>query len=310
MKNNNEITLVYTKEGDLIIRLDCYLRSLLEGFSRTYIQDLIDQGAVKVNGKVVHKSSIILKNNDIITILPKAKTYNVEPMPVPFEVIDQQEDFLVINKPAGLLVHQAHTNQETPTLVNGLLHYFNGFTEFNDAQRPGIVHRIDKDTSGLLLVARNVQAQYVLSEMFKNRMVKKTYLAVVHGNPNEQGSIDLPIGRSFKERHKMSHVGFCSRHALTHYHVLARYYDSALIAATIVTGRTNQIRVHCAAIGYPVLGDSVYGVKTPLIARQALHAWKLAFTYKNKQYTYYCPVPDDIKKLITTIRNVGDNKKY
>jgi len=292
------------------IRLDKFLFKHFPDYSRTYFQDLIDLGKVLVNGSTVSKSSHMLKKNDIVSITLINREYNLAPIQVDFEIIDVQDDFIVINKPAGLLVHQAHTGDNEPTLVNGLLHYFKDLAQFEDPQRPGIIHRIDKDTSGLLIIARNLPAQIALSELFKNRQVQKTYLAVVSNNPKDnleqkhkqEYKIDFPIGRDYKERHKMSHQGFASKPALTFYKTLAYYQESVLVQARIVTGRTHQIRVHFAAIGHPIVGDAVYGSKSPLIDRQALHAWKISFVFKNKQFEYTCPVPDDFKHLFTRIQ--------
>jgi len=295
------------------VRLDKFLFKHFPDYSRTYFQDLIDLGMVLVNNNPVDKNSYMLKKNDIVSVTLKNREYNLEPAPVDFGIIDVQDDFIVINKPAGLLVHQAHTGDSELTLVNGLLHYFKDLEKFNDPQRPGIIHRIDKDTSGLLIIARNLPAQIALSALFKDRKIQKTYLAIVRNSPdnnharhlvrdNQENKIDFSIGRDYKERHKMSHKGFASKPALTFYKTLAHYHESALVQARIITGRTHQIRVHFAAIGHPILGDAVYGTKSPLIDRQALHAWKVAFTYKNKNYEYSCPVPRDFLNLFTRIK--------
>lgn len=219
-------------------------------------------------------------------------------MPVDFGIVDQQPDFFVINKPAGLVVHPTQSALEEVTLVNGLLHRFAEFQGFEDKERPGIVHRLDKNTSGLMLIARNQKAQIELASMFKNRQIHKTYLALVSNHPPQKGTVDLPIGRHPHERHKMSTFGIEARPALTHYNVLKYYNDSTLIAANIVTGRTHQIRVHCAAIGHGLIGDATYGVSSKLIDRQALHAWKISFEYKGKLHEYTQPVPDDFKNAL------------
>ena len=161
------------------IRLDKFLFKHFPDYSRTYFQDLIDFGMVLVNGCAVSKNSFMLKKNDIVSVTLKNREYNLEPAPVDFGIIDVQDDFIVINKPAGLLVHQAHTGDSELTLVNGLLHYFKDLAHFDYPQRPGIIHRIDKDTSGLLIIARNLPAQIALSALFKDRQIQKTYLAVV-----------------------------------------------------------------------------------------------------------------------------------
>lgn len=308
-KTNEPITLIYEPSDGQTSRLDRFLFSAFPLYSRTYFHDLVQQGLVSINGRQVVKASSTVRPNDSIIVQFSVKTYNVDPVAVDFKVIATHEDFIVIDKPAGLVVHQAHTGDTTPSLVNGLLYHFKEFAAFDDMQRPGIIHRIDKDTSGLLLVARHPAAQTALSEMFRQRTVKKTYLAVVHGQPDDHGIINLPIGRSYKERHKMSHTGFCQKAALTHYHTLARYPETALIAADLITGRTHQIRVHCTAIGHSLVGDKTYGKKSDLINRQALHAWKIAFEYKGQHYAYCSTLPDDMKQLVSQLREKKDEEK-
>ena len=291
------ITLVCLDPLLLGTRLDKFLFSQFPEYSRTYFQELIDQGHVLVNN-TASKSNYSIKKADQINVIFTIKQYNLAPQPVVFDVIDEQDDFIVINKPAGLLVHQATTASDEVSLVNGLLHRYQDLQKFDDAQRPGIVHRLDKNTSGLIIVARNQQAHQELCKLFKYRKISKTYLAVVDQIPPLTGKIDLPIGRHPIERHKMGTFGIDTKPALTHYKTLAQYADSALLAATIVTGRTHQIRVHFASQGHGLLGDATYGVASPLIKRQALHAWKMSFEYKEKQYSYICPVPADIRELL------------
>lgn len=285
------------------IRLDKFLFENFPDYSRSYFHNLIERGEASINNIVTTKPSSKLKTNDAIAItFPPAKEYNLDPHPVDFTVIDIQPDFIVINKPAGLVVHAGDSNKDEISLVNGLLYYFaelKAMIPENDEYRPGIVHRIDRDTSGLLLVARNQKGHIALSKMFHDHQIHKTYLAVVSGHPPCDGRINFPIGRDPKERHKMSHAGICSRDALTHYKTLAYYQDQSLVAANIITGRTHQIRVHFAAIGHPIIGDQTYGKKSSLINRQALHAWRISFTYADKVYSYTCQLPTDIKKLIS-----------
>jgi 23S rRNA pseudouridine1911/1915/1917 synthase len=248
------------------------------------------------------KSNYCVKPADIISITFKNREWNLDPTPVAFEVIDEQEDFLIINKPAGLLVHHATSSPGEITLVNGLLHSYPDMHNTESAQRPGIVHRIDKHTSGLLLVARNLQAQAALSAMFKDRKIEKTYLAVASGITPATGRIDLPIGRHPTERHKMSTIGIESRNALSFFTAKEFFKEATLLEVRIVTGRTHQIRVHCAAIGHGLLGDSTYGQSSPLIERQALHAWQMKFEYKEKSFSYQAPLPEDITRLLTALR--------
>jgi len=285
-------------------RLDKFLCHKRPDYSRAYLQMLIDERNVKINGKVIDKSSYLLKENDVIdvTFTEKAE-YDLTPHQVDFEVVDLQDDFVIISKPAGLTVHQSDNNKDEITLVNGLLYQFKEMSKvFPGDFRPGIVHRLDKDTSGLMIVARNFKAQASLCDMFQNRLTKKTYLAVVQGKAPKEGSINYDIGRHPTERHKMSHLGIDGRDALTMYKTLRQYKDSSLVAARIITGRTHQIRVHFAAIGHGLIGDKVYGYNSQLIQRQALHSWNLEFDYKGKIYKYRKPVPADIHKLLNALK--------
>ncbi|MFH1831195.1 MAG: RluA family pseudouridine synthase [bacterium] len=297
-------------------RLDKYLLGHFATYSRTYFQGLISKNLVLVNGKVMSKSSYLVQSGDQISfsfIMPAL--YDIAPQDVTFQVIAIEKDFLVINKPAGLVVHDAPSNKGQPTLVSGLLHQFPEFQKFGDqAQRPGIVHRLDKDTSGIILVARNFEAQIAISKMFKDRKIHKTYLAVVKGHPEAKGKIDTFIGRHPVLRHKMACVNNSQtpestrnrsmgvlRGALTFYETLKYYEQDSLIAASPVTGRTHQIRAHCAFIGHGILGDKVYGHVSGHISRQALHAWKISFELNGKQYAYQADVPEDFLCLLKAL---------
>lgn len=287
------------------VRLDKFLHEQFPTYSRSYFQQLIYDEAVCLNGKTIAKPSASLKSGDIITFaFPAPPSYKAIPRKIDFQVIDEQPDFLIINKPPGLVVHAPSAGSIEPTLVDGLLHLFRELIDFNDMQRPGIVHRLDKDTSGLMIIARTIPAQYELAKLFKDRSIEKTYLATTQGEPKPEGVINVPIGRHPNQRHKMAPYGIASREATTFYKVLKRYNEASLVAARIITGRTHQIRVHCASIGHKILGDQTYGVKSPFIGRQALHSWKLAFTYKGKQYRYVCPVPEDFKQLLQKLNNL------
>jgi len=281
------------------IRLDQYLFSKLPQYSRSYFQNLINEDLVIINGKTVKKNSYKIHDQDLIEInIPEETPINLTPQKVDFEIVDIQKDFVIINKPAGLLVHHAPNNVAEKSLVNGLLYQFKELSDFEDKERPGIIHRLDKDTSGLLIVARNIPAQIKLSQMLKDKKITKKYLVLVKGHPEKSGKIDFDIGRHPIKRHMMSHLGISPRKALTYYKVLAYYKDCSLVEATIVTGRTHQIRVHFAAIGHGVIGDSVYGFNSKHINRQALHSWKISFEFNGKQYSYQKPVPQDFQKLL------------
>jgi 23S rRNA pseudouridine1911/1915/1917 synthase len=284
-------------------RLDKVLFLQFPEYSRTYFQDIIERGCVLVNSKKSTKSSVHVLLNDQITVnFPPIKEYDMTPQAVDFQVVDLHDDFVVVNKPAGLVVHPSDNNKEEVSLIHGMLHRFKDFSNFTENQRPGVVHRIDRDTSGLMLVARNEFAQRNLISMFERRLMNKTYLAVVARHPHQNGKIEFSIGRDPIHRHKMSHKGIGSRDALTFYDVLAYYKDCSLVTAKIVTGRTHQIRVHMAALGHGLVGDSVYGYKSKLINRQALHSWKLSFEYKGKKFDYTLPVPQDMKNLLQELK--------
>lgn len=284
------------------VRLDSFLIEHISDYSRTYFQKLVKQGLITVNGSVVNKSFLVKSGDSIDISFPEPPTFDVEPAEVKFDILAKYDDFLIINKPAGLTVHHSKEQVIEPTLVHGLLYKFKEFCEFDNSERPGIVHRLDKQTSGLLVVARNQKALIHLSKLFKDRQVEKQYLAVVKGHPDPSGTIDLPIGRHPVERNKMSHVSYVGKRAVTHYKVEQYYDECALVSVRIETGRTHQIRVHFAANGHRLLGDSMYGIKSKLISRQALHSWKLGFSYEGEKFSFTCPVPEDFRKLLFSLK--------
>lgn len=284
-------------------RLDQVCFEMLPHYSRSFAQKLILKSCVTLNGIAIDKPSYKVRPGDAIALqIPPEKALDLTPIAVDFEVIYESDDFLIINKPAGVSVHPAPTDDQSPTIVHGLLARYPEFTSFEDSERPGIVHRIDKDTSGILIVARNVPAAITFSRMFKDREIHKTYLAVVKGHPARTGSIKYSIGRHPTLRHKMSHLSPQGRDALTHYKVVDFFEENSLLEVNIVTGRTHQIRVHCAAIGHGLLGDSTYGVNSPLIARQALHAAQCSFTYKGTTYAFEAPLPADMTGLLEKLK--------
>jgi 23S rRNA pseudouridine1911/1915/1917 synthase len=285
-------------------RLDNFLTIKFSDYSRTYFQKLIKDGFIKVNDSIIKKSSFLLKEGDSVSVeFPPVKQFDLTPTKVDFEVIDIQDDFVVINKPPGLMVHPAASAKDQITLVHGLLYKFKELSNFENIERPGIVHRLDKDTSGVMVVARNIPAQIKLAAAFKDRKVKKIYLALVEGHPQKTGKIDFSIGRHPKLSYKMSHLGFNSRPALTRYKVLEYFKDCALVEVQIFTGRTHQIRVHFSAIGHSVLADIVYGKSSKLIERQALHAQELEFELDGKKYSYKADLLQDFKLLLEKIKD-------
>lgn len=286
-------------------RLDKALAAQYSDYSRTYFQELIEQGCVTVNNKKITVAKTEVIENDIIsfTLTPRP-TFNLTPHKVDFQVIDVQPDFVVINKPAGLLVHAPSNRSQEITLVNGLLYLFSDMRELLEHDdRPGIVHRIDEDTSGLLLVARNERGKTALMRMFHDRLINKSYKAIVRGHAPANGTINFPIGRHPTVRNKMTHQSLNGRPATSLFTVDRYLKDATLLNVKIITGRTHQIRVHCAAIGHPILGDSLYGIQTPHIKRQALHAFSLEFTYDGKHFAYQAPLPLDMTKLIEKLES-------
>jgi 23S rRNA pseudouridine1911/1915/1917 synthase len=288
-------------------RLDVYLSSLYGEFSRSRIQQLIKDGEVTVNGKK-SKSSYVLKYADEVIInIPEAKPLKLQAENIPLNIIFEDENMLVVNKPAGMLTHPTSHDREH-TLVNALLYHCHGdLSGINGVMRPGILHRLDKDTSGLLMIAKNDYAHNFLSEQVKNKTAIRQYLAVVLGNiKQDTGLIDLPIDRHPVHRQKMGIVEG-GRHAVTHWKVLERFLQFTLVEATLETGRTHQIRVHFSNMHHPVAGDPLYGgdnIKFKLNG-QALQAYRLSFiSPTNKErMTFEIEPDDDIKRICNALRN-------
>ncbi len=301
-----EKVLQIVHNNESIERIDRALTTQFPNYSRSYFQQLIFDKCVALNGAIVTKPSMTLKMGDIIEVtLPPVRELGALPLPahdLGVSILYEHEDFLIICKPASLLVHAPHTQSDIVTLVDWLVHTFKELKSVGYADRPGIVHRLDKDTSGLLIVPRNNQAHAHFSNLFAQRQIQKKYLAVVSGNPVESGSIDLTIGRHPTLKHKMAPVQGHGREALTHYKVIEYFKDAALLEVSPVTGRTHQIRVHCAALGHPILGDTTYGTEHPSINRQALHAYRLSFEYKEHYYAFSYTMPEDMQALIADLR--------
>lgn len=286
-------------------RIDSFLSSHFSFYSRTFFQKLIDSNLVQINGNTITKASIILKNNDTVFVqFPPEFTSISKQIDGDLGVgtVYEHEHFLVINKPPYLSVHAPVKESNEITLVDWLVSKFQEIKTVGSLDRPGIVHRLDKNTSGLLLVSRNNYSHEILSNLFKNRLIKKTYQAVVKGNPAQEGTIEFPISRDPFNRTKMSHKYSSGRPAVTHYKVLEYFNDAALLELYPITGRTHQIRVHCAAIGHPLLGDIVYGTSSKLIKRQALHAYRLEFFLGDKQFSFNQELPLDFRELLNSLR--------
>ena len=284
------------------IRLDNYMTSILDT-TRSNITKHIKDGTIKVNDKVV-KSGYMLKEKDIITYSEWKETTEVEKENIPLDIYYEDEDVLVVNKKSGMVVHPGSGNYHG-TLVNALTYYTDELSDINGTDRPGIVHRIDKDTSGLLLISKNNKAHQILSDDFKNKRIKRKYIALVSGIINENtGKINAPIGRSLTDRKKMCVTDKNSKSAITNFTVLERYKNSTLIECILETGRTHQIRVHMSYIGHPVINDPVYGKKINDYG-QLLHAYYLGFNHPTtkKFMEFTCPLEDKFNEMLEAFKN-------
>ena len=263
-------------------RLDAFLARAAEELTRSAAQRLIEDGCVLRNGKPGKKNDKLNIGDEISVKIPEAKPVDIAPKEIPLEIVYEDDDVLVINKPKGLVVHPAAGHQDD-TLVNGLLFsHADRLSGINGELRPGIVHRIDKDTSGLLAVAKNDFAHTMLASQLKDHSMARTYDAIVCGNLKEDsGTVDAPIGRHPTDRKKMCVTQRNSKEAVTHWEVVARYRGYTHVRCRLETGRTHQIRVHMAHLGHPILGDTVYGHKKPELGQdsQCLHAGILCFAH-------------------------------
>ena len=285
-------------------RLDKYVGENVPGLSRTHAQQLIEEGHVTVNGKAARSSLKLALGDKVEVTVPPEAPSTLTAEDIPLNIIYEDSDLLVIDKPAGLAVHPA-PGTPSGTLANAVLHYLPSLAADADSLRPGIVHRLDKDTSGLIIVAKNRTAQANLSDQFKNRTVKKTYITLVKGKLTpEKGIIEADIGRDPKNRQRMAVVAEGEgRDARTEYKVIRYYDNNTLLEIHPETGRTHQIRVHLAAIGYPVVGDATYGTTTKHVTRQFLHAGKIGFNLPStgKWVEFESPLPQDLQRALTDI---------
>lgn len=308
----SKLALTVTSEYDGW-RIDKFLAENRPDFSRGVWLKMIKDGQVSTDGKIILSGKIKVSIGNIIKLeeLPQVQE---KPLPqaedIPLEVLFQDKNFIVINKPMGMVVHPGDGG-EHGTVVNALLHKFANFAEsFDDKYRPGIVHRLDKDTSGALLVAKNQQSLERLQEMFKNREIKKTYLAIIHGHPKKiKDTIAHAIARHPVNRKKMA-VNRTGKHAVTHFTVMEQGFIEnqaiSFLEVQIETGRTHQIRVHLAEIHLPIIGDKLYGGsrRAPHASRQMLHAWELQFKhpFTGRTLKLTCPIPEDIQELIEKMK--------
>ena len=291
-------------------RLDAFLARCGENLSRSAAQKLIEDGMVKRNGKHPKKNDKLNIGDRIDYDLPEARPVDIVPTEMQLDIVYEDDDVLVINKPKGLVVHPAAGHQDD-TLVNGLLYAMgDDLSGINGELRPGIVHRIDKDTSGLLAVAKNDLAHTMLASQLKDHSMARSYEAIVVGSFREDsGTVDAPIGRHPTDRKKMCVTERNSRHAVTHWEVVKRYRGYTHIRCRLETGRTHQIRVHMAHIGHPILGDTVYGRKKPELglSSQCLHAFSLCFTHPRtgQPVLVFADLPQYFKEVIAKLEKMG-----
>ncbi|SFC96189.1 RluA family pseudouridine synthase [Clostridium uliginosum] len=301
-----EKTVLIVDKKEEGIRIDKYLCETFKDKSRSFIQGLIEKKNINVNAKLV-KSNYKLKALDEIEInIPEPEVLSVDAEDIDIDVLYEDKDIIVVNKAQGMVVHPAPGNYNG-TLVNALLFHCNDLSSINGIIRPGIVHRIDKDTSGVLVVAKNDEAHNKLAEQLKDHSMKREYYALVEGRlKNESGTIDKPLGRDKKNRLKIA-ITQDGRRAVTHYKVIERYDGYTLIKCILETGRTHQIRVHMTSIGYPLVGDPLYGFKKQKfkLRGQMLHAKKLGFIHptKNEYIEFTTDLPDYFKDILHKLKD-------
>ncbi len=292
------------------IRIDKFISDCNIGLSRSAAVNLIEQNNVLVNNNFVTKNYKLRLNDSVNIKIPAPVKYEAKAENIPLDIVYEDEFLLVVNKPKGMVVHPAAGNYDN-TLVNALMyHCGDSLSGINGVMRPGIVHRIDKDTSGLLIVAKNDFAHIALAKQIKEHSFTREYEAVVFGNiKDDEGSVDAPIGRNPKDRKKMCVISKNGKNAVTHYSVITRYKGYTHIKCRLETGRTHQIRVHMAYIGHPVSGDAVYGVKNEKVnfVGQCLHAKKIGFIHPStKKYLEFdSELPEYFNKYLNKLRNLS-----
>ena len=290
-------------------RLDAFLARCVPELTRSAAQRLIEEGCVKRNGKPGKKNDKLNMGDAIVYGIPEPKEVDIVPTEMPLDIVYEDEDVLVINKPKGLVVHPAAGHQND-TLVNGLLYAMgDDLSGINGELRPGIVHRIDKDTSGLLAVAKNDYAHNMLASQLKDHTMARSYEAIVVGSFREDsGTVDAPIGRHPSDRKKMCVIERNSKPAVTHWEVVERFRGYTHIRCRLETGRTHQIRVHMAHIGHPLLGDTVYGLKKPELGQdsQCLHAFSLCFRHPRdgRPVMVFAPLPKYFEEVLDKLRKM------
>ena len=299
----NRLTLTADRPGE---RADALLARLVPDLTRSAAQKLLERGAVTLNGGLARKNDRPAPGDVLEVVLPDPEPIDLVPQDIPLDVVYEDGDVIVVNKPVGLVVHPAPGHPDG-TLVNALLyHCGTSLSGINGELRPGIVHRIDRDTSGLIIAAKNDRAHLALAAQLQDHSLARTYEAVAVGGLREDsGTVDAPIGRHPVDRKKMAIDRKNGREAVTHWTVLARYPGYTHVECRLETGRTHQIRVHLASIGHPLLGDTVYGAKKPVpgLAGQCLHARRLRFVHPStgEELELECPLPDWFQEVLRKI---------
>ncbi len=289
------------------VRIDKYLAEQLPDITRSYLQKLLKDGSVQMNGKPVKASTKTAVGAVIELTIPEPEEPEILPEDIPLDILYEDSDVILINKPKDMVVHPA-AGHYTGTLVNALMYHCKGdLSGINGVLRPGIVHRIDKDTTGVLIVCKNDKAHNALAEQLKEHSITRKYRAIVCGNLKEdEGTVDAPLGRHPQDRKKMAIVRTGGKRAVTHYRVLERFGNYTYIECQLETGRTHQIRVHMASLGHPLLGDEVYGrVKSPFkLEGQTLHAMVLGFIHPTtgEYMEFEAPLPEYFEKLLEKLR--------
>ncbi len=287
-------------------RLDAYAGSVC-GLSRSFCQRLIEEGKILLNGKTANKKQIVKVGDQIEFLQTEPQKLDLEPINIPLDIVYQDTSIAVINKQQGLTVHAGNGYDNEPTLVNALLYHLDSLSAINGVIRPGIVHRIDKNTSGLLVVAKNDIAHKSLAEQIENKTCRRTYIALLEGVVKQDGGrVETYIARSQKDKTKMA-VSDSGKLAVTDFEVLQRYFNYTLCKFNLHTGRTHQIRVHAKHLGHPVVGDAEYGYKKQKfnLAGQLLHATELELTHPDskERMTFFAPLPKHFKKVLDSIEN-------
>ncbi|MGL5001016.1 MAG: RluA family pseudouridine synthase [Cetobacterium sp.] len=305
MENYKEIIEIIVDEKEKGKRLDAYLNEYLEDATRTYIQKLIDNENVSIMNKEKIKSGTKLKGKELITVkIPEDEMLEVLAEDLPIDIVYEDKDLLIINKDSGVIVHPAQ-GYYTGTLVNAVLYHIKDLSSINGVIRPGIVHRLDKDTTGLIIIAKNDTAHVKLTDMFKNKTIEKRYVCICKGNfRNYKGRIETLIGRDPRDRKKMAVVLDNGKVAITNYEVIDAVDGFSLVDVGIETGRTHQIRVHMKSLNHPILGDTTYGNSSDFAKRQMLHSYYLKFNHPRteEEIVVLGDLKEDFKNVLKRLK--------